>query len=581
MSTNWDQEFDVVVVGSGAGGMTAALCAQAQGLSSVVLEKTDRYGGTTAVSGGGIWIPCNDGMPATGIGDSYEEALTYMNYLTGGEVPGARIEAYLRNAPEMVRHMQRTFGVQFRPVAKYPDYFPDKPGGKPGARTMEPVEFDASRLGAEFARQREPYKGTLVLGRIAMNQVEAHELFSRAPGWMGIMLRLMLKYWLDFSWRRKGARDRRQTLGQALVAQLRHAMLQQKIPLLLDSPLESLVEDSSINGGRVTGVVISQNGQRRRIAARRGVVLASGGFESNQQMREQYLPRPTSAAWTAAPGLNQGDGIRAGQQLGAATQFMNLTWGTPTVVVPGAQAAGIFVERSLPGCVVVNGHGRRFVNEAVPYTEFIYAMYADHAKTGRSVPCWMVFDARFRKEYPCGPMLPGGFVPDSKLPKDWLDKVYYRADTLDALAQKIGVDAQGLAQSVADINRFAASGRDEQFGKGSNEFERYYADPKIKPNPCLAPIVQAPFYAFRLDAGEIGTKGGLVTDERARVLREDGSAIAGLYAVGNCSAAVMGKTYAGPGATLGPAMTFAFIAARDIAQSSQSTPAKAGVAAAA
>ncbi len=573
--SNWDQEFDVIVVGSGAGGMTAALCSQALGLSSVVLEKTDRYGGTTAVSGGGIWIPCNDQMAATGISDSYDEALTYMNYLTGGEVPAARIEAYLRNAPEMVRHMRKSFGVQFRPVAKYPDYFPDKPGGKPGARTMEPVEFDASKLGPEFARQREPYKGTLVLGRVSMNQVEAHELFARAPGWLGLMLRLMLKYWLDLGWRRKTWRDRRQTLGQALVSTLRHAMLQKNIPLWLESPLESLIEES----GRVTGVVVTQNGQRRRLGARRGVILASGGFESNQRMREQYLPKPTSAAWTAAPGLNQGDGIRAGQALGAKTAFMNLTWGTPTVVIPGAPAAGIFVERSLPGCVVVNGQGRRFVNEAVPYTEFIYAMYADHAKTGASVPCWMVFDARFRKEYPCGPMLPGSFVPDSKLPPEWLDKVYYRADTLDALAQKIGVDTKGLAQSVADINRFAASGVDEQFGKGSNAFELYYADPKIKPNHCLAPIVQAPFYAFRLDAGEIGTKGGLVADEHARVLREDGSAIAGLYAVGNCSAAVMGKTYAGPGATLGPAMTFAYIAARDIAQSAQGAHAKVAVAA--
>jgi 3-oxosteroid 1-dehydrogenase len=570
--SSWDQQFDVIVVGSGAGGMTAALCAQAQGLSAVVLEKSDKYGGTSAVSGGGIWIPCNDQMADVGVPDSYDEALTYMKHLTCGEVPLARIEAYLKNAPEMVRYLARTCGVQFRPVAKYPDYFPDQPGGKPGARTMEPVEFDAARLGDEFERQREPYRGTQVLGRMSMNQVEAHTLFSRGTGWIWLTVRMMLRYWLDLGWRRKTWRDRRQTLGQALVSQLRFALLQRNVPVVLESALESLIEEN----GRVTGVVVNHKGQQRRFAARRGVILATGGFESNSQMRGQYLPKPTNVAWSAAPGLNTGDGIRAGQALGAKLDFMHLTWGTPTITTPGGgPAAGIFVERSLPGCVVVNGQGRRFVNEAVPYTEFIYAMYADHEKTGASVPCWMVFDARFRKEYPVGPMLPSSFVPENKLPAEWNGTVYWKADTLDALAAKIGVDAQGLRQSVADIGRFSVNGVDEQFGKGSNAFERYYADPKIKPNPCLAPIVQAPFYAVRLDAGEIGTKGGLVTDEHARVLREDGSIITGLYATGNCSAAVMGPTYAGPGATLGPAMTFAYLAVRNLAESAQGQGAKA------
>ncbi len=572
---NWDQQFDVIVVGSGAGGMTAALCAQAQGLSAVVLEKSDKYGGTSAVSGGGIWIPCNDQMDGVGVPDSYDEALTYMRHLTGGVVPVSRIEAYLKNAPKMVRYLSQTFGVNFRAVAKYPDYFPDKPGGKPGARTMEPVEFDAAKLGDEFEKQRAPYPGTQVLGRMSMNQVEAHKLFSRPPGWIRLILTIMLRYWLDIRWRRRTRRDRRQTLGQALVSQLRYALLQRNVPLILETGLESLVEE----GGRVTGLVVSHKGQQRRFGARRGVILACGGFESSPEMRKQYLPKPTQAEWSAAPGLNTGEGIRAGRSLGAKLDFMNLTWGTPTVVTPeGGPAAGVFVERSLPGCVVVNGQGRRFVNEAVPYTEFIYAMYADHEKTGASVPCWMVFDARFRKEYPLGPMLPSSFVPESKLPRDWQDKVYWKADTLEALAAKIGVDAEGLQQSVADINRFSVKGVDEQFGKGSNEFERYYADPKIKPNPCLAPIVQAPFYAVRLEAGEIGTKGGLVTDEHARVLREDGSVIAGLYATGNCSAAVMGPTYAGPGSTLGPAMTFGYLAANDIARSAQGQQTKAAAA---
>jgi 3-oxosteroid 1-dehydrogenase len=575
MST-WDQQFDVIVIGSGAGGMTAALCCQAQGLSVVVIEKTGRYGGTSAVSGGGIWIPCNDQMAEAGVPDSYDEALTYLKHLTGGEVPQARLEAYLKAAPEMVRFMDKNFGVRFLSVAKYPDYFPDQPGGKPGARTMQPAAFDAAKLGVEFERQREPFKGTLVLGRIGMDQVEAHTLFARAPGWIWLIIKLMFQYWTDFAWRRRTWRDRRQVLGQALVSQLRYAMLQKNIPLQLDTALDALVEEQ----GRVSGVVVKQNGKSLRIGARRGVVLASGGFESNQQMRDQYLPKPTQAAWTATPGMNTGDGIRAGQQLGAGLQFMNLVWGSPTVVIPGSTVAtALFVERSLPGCVMVNQRGRRFVNEAAPYTEVVHAIYADHAKTGGTIPCWMVFDARFRKNYPAGPMLPSSFVPESKLPKDWLGAVYYKADTLDALAAQIGVDATALAATVHKMNGYAATGLDPEFGKGNNVFDRYYADPKITPNPCLAPIVDAPFYAMPLVPGEIGTKGGLKVDECARVLREDGRAIPGLYAVGNCSAAVMGRTYAGPGATLGPAMTFAYVAAQDIARTTKSEGVKVAAAA--
>jgi 3-oxosteroid 1-dehydrogenase len=557
-----DQQFDVIVAGSGAGGMTAALCCRKLGLSSVVLEKADVYGGTTAVSGGGIWIPCNPQMAALGIADSEADALTYLTYLTGGEVPQARLEAYVRNAREMVGYMDRELGVRFEVVPKYPDYYPDKPGGKAGARSLQPVAQDARTLGAEFDRQREPFKGTLVLGRVAMDQIEAHTLFGRAQGWLWLMLKLMWNYWTDFSWRRKTWRDRRLTLGQGLAASLRLAMLKTDVPLLLNTKLESLITEQ----GRVTGVVVTQNGKTLRLGARKGVVLATGGFESSQELRERYLPKPTQAQWTAAPRGNEGDGLKAGLALGAATGFMNHVWGAPTVTVPGSTSAtAIFVERSLPGCVVVNGKGRRFINEAAPYTEFVAAMQADHAKTAATVPCWMVFDARFRKNYPCGPLMPSSIQPDSKLPENWVGTVYHKADSLDALARKIGVDASTLAQTVARMNDYAKTGVDAEFGKGNNAFDRYYADPKIKPNPCLAPIVDAPFYAVRLYPGEIGTKGGLVTDPDARVLRADGTVIEGLYAVGNCSAAVMGRTYAGPGATLGPAMTFAYLAAKDLA----------------
>jgi 3-oxosteroid 1-dehydrogenase len=568
----FDQQFDVVVVGTGAGGMAAALCAKAQGLSTVVIEKEPLWGGTTAVSGGGIWIPCNDQIESVGGHDNYADALTYLKHLIGGDVPQSKIEAYLKNAPDMVRLMDREFGVRFRSIPKYPDYFPDVPGSRPGYRTMEPAHFDASILGDEFDRMRDCYKGQKLMGRISMDQVEAHVLFTRAAGWIWLTLKMMLRYAFDFSWRRKTARDRRLTMGQALVASLRAALAKRDVPVWLETSMDSLVEID----GHVSGIVATQKGKTLRIGARRAVILASGGFESNQQMRDQYLPKPTNAAWTAAPRINFGDGIRAGRALGAKLGFMDLTWGTPTMPSPGASPQpGLFVERNLPGCVVVNQAGRRYVNEALPYTEFVYAMYREQAKNGNAVPSWMIFDARFRKQYPMGALLPGSIQPDASLPKDWLGRVFHRAESLDTLAREIGVDAKGLAASVADINRFAIDGKDPQFSKGGDIFQRYYSDPSIKPNPCLAPIVKAPFYAVRLDPGELGTKGGLVTDERSRVLREDGTAIAGLYATGNCSASVMGRTYAGPGATLGPAMTFGMLAAQDIAASAAPVAAKA------
>lgn len=561
MSAQWDQEYDVVVVGSGGGGMTAALCAKGHGLDTVLVEKADKYGGTSAVSGGGIWIPCNDDIDKTGGHDSFEDALTYLKSLIGDAVPQARLEAYLQQGPAMLRHLAQRFGVYYHNVPKYPDYYPNKPGGRDGFRSMQPDAFDAAKLGDEFDNQRESFKGTLLMGRIAMDQIEAHTLFTRGPGWFMLTLKMLLKYWLDIGWRKKTHRDRRQVLGQGMVAALRYAMLQKNVPLQLNTGLESLIED----GGKVVGLVVNQQGKQLRYRARHGVILACGGFEANQQMREQYLAKPTQVEWSATPEINHGEGICAGQSIGAALDHMDKVWGSPTVCKPGASRyVTLFIERGLPRCIAVNQKGQRFVNEAVAYPDFRNAMYADQAKGNGCVPCWLIFDATFRKKYPAGLFLPGQIEPDSRLPKDWLDNVFFRAQSLDALAAKIGVDATGLQQTVAKMGQYAKTGVDADFHKGETAIDRYYSDPKVKPNPCLGPIEKAPFYAIPLYPGEIGTKGGLVTDEHARVLREDGSVIQGLYATGNTSAAVMGPTYAGAGSTLGPAMVFGYVAANDI-----------------
>ena len=259
--------------------------------------------------------------------------------------------------------------------------------------------------------------------------------------------------------------------------------------------------------------------------------------------------------------------------IGAATALMDWAWWAPTIAVPGEEKPrGVFAERAFPGAIVVNSLGHRFVNEAAPYLEFVDAMYTDNRKTGgRSVPSWVIFDGHFRFHYAMGPLMPAQVVPDSRLRKEWLNTVYWKADSLDALAMQIGVDAQGLSSTVQKINSYAQTGVDLDFDRGGNVFDRYYGDSNIKPNPCLAPLRKGPYYAMRLDAGDIGTKGGLLTNQHAQVVREDGQPIPGLYAIGNCSASVMGISYPGAGGTLGPAMTFGYIAANHIASSVSAT----------
>ncbi|MBM7060351.1 FAD-binding protein [Pseudomonas sp. UL073] len=557
----WDHSCDVLVVGSGAGAMTAALRAHDLGLQVLVVEKSDRYGGTSAVSGGGIWIPDNSGIAALGGADSPAEAIRYIRQVTHDEIDDGRIEAYVAHGREMVDYLAQHSRVRFEAQPAYADYYPEVDGGKPGYRSMDPCPFDARLLGAEFARMRAPSPGTLMMGRVAMTMKEAQVLLCRRPGWLGLTLKIFWRYWRDLGGRLRSPRDRFLTLGNALVGALRRSLLDREVALWLDSPLERLIEA----GGRVLGAEVRQGERLLRIQARRGVVLGAGGFERNQAMRSQYHPQPSRSEWSATPPYNTGDAIRAGQALGAQTALMGHSWWAPTTHVEGEEKQrALFVERTLPGCILVDSAGQRFVNEAAPYTDIVYAMYAHDAEGARSVPCWMVFDAEFRRKYPCGALLPGYAQPDWQVPKQ-LRSYFHKADSLEALAAQIGVDGAGLVASVQRFNPMAERGRDEDFHKGESLFDRYYGDPHVQPNPCLAPLAKAPFYAVRVDAGDIGTKGGLLTDVHARVLHEDGQPIAGLYAIGNSAASMMGRTYPGAGSTIGPAMTFGYLAANHLA----------------
>lgn len=559
-----ETRYDVIVVGSGAGAMTAALFAADEGLSVLMIEKTAQYGGTSAISGGGIWIPNNHHFQAKGGNDSFDKAWTYLQAAVGDRVDEARLRAYLEQAPRMVRELEKHSRVRFAVAEKYPDYYPHLPGALPGGRSLDPEIFDASVLEEEFANLRPASPTTLLMGKIAWTARQAHKAMSRSFGWRFVLLGLMLRYRLDFKWRRKTDLDRRTALGASLVASLRRSLMDRQVPLWLRTDFRELL----VTDGRVSGVRVERDGELIELHASRGVILASGGFERNQALRDRYLPKPTCEAWSATPpGANTGAALEAALAEGAATDLMEHGWWAPTIAVPGEEKPRpIFAERAFPGSIVVNGRGQRFVNEAAPYLEFVAAMYRDNQATdGQSLPAWVIFDGRFRFRYAMGPLMPAQIMPDERLPAEWLNSLYFKADTLDALAQQIGVDSAGLQASVARLNGFARTGEDLEFGRGGNVFDRYYGSVDVKPNPCLAPLEKGPFYAMRMDAGDIGTKGGLLTNQHAQVLRTDGQVIDGLYAIGNTSASVFGTTYPGAGGTLGPAMTFGYIAAGHLA----------------
>ncbi len=554
------QEFDVIVVGSGGGALLSAVRAADLGLSVLVIEKSDQYGGTTATSGGVLWIPLNGQMP-----DDYDSAYAYLTAAVGDTSSDAKVRAYLESGPEMVRYVNEKTALRYEVCAEYPDYYQEMPGAKPGGRSMQPVPFDGARLGDELFKLRETHPGTQLMG-INMSVVEANTMATKGPGWLWVTIRTFARYYLDLPWRFKTKRDRRLCLGNSLIGSLRFTMLERNIPLWLNCPLESLVHEN----GRVQGVVARRDGKPVTLRARRGVILAAGGFERNQEMRDQYLPQPSRQEWSSTPRLNNtGDTIRAAQAIGAKLGNMNQTWGVPSAPSPASPQGQqpVFSERGLGGFIVVNKQGKRFLNEALSYDRFQLAMYEDHVRNGGGIPAFTVFDATFRKDCPHGTILPGVIMPDAKIPKEWWGDFVFKDDTLEGLARQIGVDAAGLAESVKKNNEYAKTGVDPDFARGDTVHDRYWANKAVKPNPCLVAIGKGPYYAIKLWPSDTGTKGGPVITENAQVVNEAGETIPGLYCIGNNSAAALGRSYAGAGSTIGPGLVFGFRAANHLAKS--------------
>lgn len=559
------QEYDVVVVGSGGAGMVAALAAAHQGLSTIVVEKAPHYGGSTARSGGGVWIPNNEVLKRDGVRDTADAAATYLHTIIGDVVPADKIDTYLQRGPEMLSFVLANSPLKMCWVPGYADYYPETPGGKPTGRSIEPKPFNAKKLGADLAGL-EPAYGKVPLNVVVMQQdyVRLNQLKRHPRG----VLR-SLKVGARTMWAQATGKNL-VGMGRALIAPLRIGLQRAGVPVRLNTALTDLyVEDGVVRGVYVTDASAAQSSESAEpelIRARRGVILASGGFEHNEQMRVKYQRAPITTGWTVGAKANTGDGILAGEKLGAALDIMEDAWWGPTVPLQDAPWFALS-ERNSPGSIIVNMAAKRFMNESMPYVEACHHMYGGQygqgPGPGENIPAWLVFDQRYRDRY-----IFAGLQPGQRLPKKWVESgVIVSADTLEELADKAGLPAEAFTATVQRFNGFAATGVDEDFHRGESAYDRYYGDPTNKPNPNLGEISHGPFYAAKMVPGDLGTKGGIRTDVHGRALRDDDSIIDGLYAAGNVSAPVMGHTYPGPGGTIGPAMTFGYLAALHLAGS--------------
>jgi 3-oxosteroid 1-dehydrogenase len=554
METPLPAEVDVVVIGAGAAGMSAALAAGEHGLDTVLLEKSAYFGGSTARSGGGVWIPGNYALKAAGEDDPLDNSKLYLDSIVGDVVPKIRRDTYLDRGAEVMDFIKAKTPVRFTWVPDYADYHPEQPGGRPKGRTVEPIPLDARFLGDELDRLHPPYTkapANMIVTQADFRKISLGLRTIRGPI---TMVKVTLKRLVSLLLRR-----RMYAMGNAIAIGLRQGLRDSGVPVHYETELQDLV----IEDGRVVGVRVVRDGVETVVRARRGVILGSGGFERNLELREKYLPQPTSADWTTGSQFNTGGGLLAGVAAGAEADLMDDAWWGPTIPLPG-RPWFCLAERNLPGSIIVNSAGERFMNEALPYVEAVHEIYKGEATGVGHVPAWMVIDQRYRNRY-----VFAGLMPRQAFPGRWYKNgVVKKADSIEALAAEIEVPAEALAATVKRFNGFAETGTDEDFHRGESAYDKYYSDPTVKPNPSLHTIDEGPFYAVKIVPGDLGTKGGLVTDEQARVLRPDGSVIAGLYAAGNVSSAVMGHTYPGPGGTIGPALVFGYLAAENISKES-------------
>lgn len=563
----WEQEVDVLVVGGGAGGMAAALSAHIGGCKVLLVEKTDRIGGSTAISGGAVWAPLNGQSEPAGHPDSFEKVWAYMRNTVGDAAPAEMQKAFLDACGPAIDALAQHTAVQLAARTYSPDYYPDREGAALGGRSLDPVMFDGRQLGKHFRELRDPLPEFVVLGGMMVTLTDAKNLlsaFRSFSAWKESM-KLVLRYAGD---RLRGYhRGTRLVLGNALAARLFRSLLDCGIDYWLGAPLKAL----HVQDGRVMGACIERKGRATWVRAQRAVVVATGGFPWNPAMREQLYPHPTGP-WSMSPAGNAGEGIALAQTAGAAmgTDYFGPAFWAPVSILQRADGTQVRYphlvwDRAKPGLMAVNSAGRRFVNESTSYHEFVLGMYRSH-ETVPTIPAYLVCDSDFMERWGLGLALPGGRPREHLLRDGYL----YRANTLEALAAALQIDAVGLNASAEEFNRAGETGVDPAFGKGSTAYNQYLGDPDHRPNACLGPLRKAPFYAVKVYAGDIGTACGIRCNAHAQALAADGQPIAGLYVAGNDMQSVMGGQYPAPGITLGPALTFGWVAGLHIAQTMSS-----------
>jgi len=553
--------YDLVIVGSGGGSMVAAIAAVKRGHSVAILEKQAKVGGSTSLSGGVWWIPNNPLMQREGIADSVEKATTYLHAAVTYQGPAstpARRQAFLRAAPRMVEFLEKE-GMEFRRAWNWPDYHDDLPGGSVESRSMMAKNFNIRRLGpwadklATHIRLRalpvatDEFPSLFLLRRTLRGKMMA------VKAGIGVLLNKIIPGYEIVA------------NGAAIQGRMLEIALRLNIPIFPETPVQDLI----VENGRVTGVVASHEGRTVRIEAKRAVLLNAGGFSRNPEMRKEFQRGPTHSNWTNANQGDTGEVLKAAMALGAATELLDATVWLPTSHnVDGTYPAteigpdgNVYPplhhgDMSLPFVIIVDQDGKRMFNESASYVEVGEAMYRRQAETGRAIPGWAIFDVRHRQRYPWGSAGPG------VTPKQWLDSGYMKkADTLDKLARICGINVEGLKATVERFNGFARTGVDLDFNRGGHAFDRAHGDPTVTPNPNMGPIEQGPFYAVAMYPGDVGTSGGVVTDEFARVLKTDGTPIPGLYAAGNVAATPFGYCYPGAGASIAASFTFGWVGA--------------------
>ncbi len=556
------QTYDVIVVGAGAGGMTAAVVAAAEKLRVLLLEKSPLFGGTTAISGGMVWIPANAAMRAAGLPDTRENAERYLRCVLPPQLRGPLLEAFLTRADEAVGYLERHSSVRLRIVKTYPDYYQDAPGASLGGRVLEPAPFDARALGARFAQLRPPLREFTLFGGMMVDRADIPH-FRRVGSSLSSTVRVggLIAHYL---WQRRRF-DRGATLylGNALAGRLLHSIIQRKVEVRLQAHVKELLTE----GGRVAGVSAEVRGEPVAFRAVKGVILATGGFSHDPVRRGAFLPAAAREFSAACPS-DAGDGIAMASALGASFREgadQNAFWTPVSAFHRRDGETALFphtvTDRGKPGFIAVDRSGGRFVNEACSYHEFAKAML----RLARP-PVYLICDRPALRRYGLGGIRPFAF--QRAIARHVASGDLFVGATVRDLAGALGVPPAALKTTISDYNDGARAGVDRQFGRGSDAYQRHMGDADRQPNPCVAPLEHGPYYAVALHPADLATAAGLATNEVGQALRADGSPIAGLYACGADMSSVMEGAYPGPGVTLGPALTFGYLAARAIAGAS-------------